>query len=93
MLFVTRQAFFYRGDEEGAGVLDPVGLGASRSPGAPVAGPAPSTSHEDRSQKTRAARPQLLTSRPDHRKLGDLEPRTNHITLQITFIHLAHGFI
>lgn len=62
MLFVMGRGG-YRGDEEGAGVLDPKGGGALRSPRAAIAALAPSAAHEAWSQETGATRPQLLTSR------------------------------
>lgn len=79
MLFMSRQGG-YRGDEERAGVLDPMGGGALRSPHAAISGLAPSAAHEGWGQETRATSPQLLTSRAYQRNLGDLRGRTQTIS-------------
>jgi len=70
----------YRGDEERAGVLDPMGGGALRSPHAAIGGLAPSAAHEGWGQETRATSPQLLTSRAYQRNLGDLRGHTQKIS-------------
>lgn len=89
MLFVTRRGG-YRGYEEGAGVLDPLGGGALRSPHAAISGLAPSAAHEGWGQETRATSPQLFTSRAYQRNLRDL--RGMHKRYHI-LIHLADNFI
>lgn len=87
MLFVMGRGG-YRGDKEGARVLDPMGGGAPRSPCAAITGLAPSAVHEGWSQKTGATSPQLFTSRASQRNLRDLRNRILDFKL-----HLADDFM
>ncbi len=67
MLFVMGRGG-YRGDKEGARVLDPMGGGALRSPRAAITGLAPSAAMkagaEDRSYKSTAVHIQGLSEEP-----------------------------
>ncbi len=87
MLFVMGRGG-YRGDKEGASVLDPMGGGAPRSPCAAITGLAPSAAHEGWSQKTGATSPQLFTSRASQRNLRDLRNRILDFKL-----HLVDDFM